>query len=864
MSKITIPKHTAKIEDFMGPLEIFYKARVWVSSTDFTDRLYAYFVEIGKEAKRHWDNTHYTKCAQLPSYFGLLESKEFKPDAEKRITERGRKWYEAYKVKDFKAVYSLIVDALSTMTFGRNNIGAIRSDSDFEVLNILIRGIILLNGMTKREYAVVLQKVIEEDVSFIDVLTQLIGLRATGKEPSIDSVENKYTDVKPFTFLCNLGFFEGDADGKMRLSPLISRSDMMRLCQLKISHPKVGGASVENGNASSDERAGIISSVSDDEEKINLDRLSLSLQIFKSARGEDKWQTCRDGYKDINVGPREYYDVVTADEILNFDSESFNQFLIKHSWMGQNGKAYPAIQKAITNIGNCNLHKKFVAELKTNPRFPSEYWTGEHLGGIGHSLISELLMKFHPSDYAMYNSKTHDALTFLGLIEGRFESDFTAEQYSRVLGIQAMIRQKMKEMKIQSRLEENSPDADFLTVNEFLYYVATNQQFIKEEMMKEQLKSVTRVKRQGERDLNSSDELMIRLMSALRTKPFAILAGHSGTGKSRMVRRLAYMTCRDERLLNGDNPGNFCMVQVKPNWHDSTDLLGYYSALEKKYKPTDFLKFICKAYAYPDVPFFVCLDEMNLAPVEQYFAECLSAMETGKMKNGEFVTDSLISRDIDAADLELKFTESKTWLDNHGLTIPRNLFVVGTVNMDETTCQFSRKVLDRAMTIEMNEIKFEDFGKKNDEPGEDDLLKDEKINTLLNGKTKAAALSERQIDLLNKLKDILESTPFVVAYRFANEYALYAEALKEFGGKDESEAFDHAVLMKVLPRIAGEYDAVKGIFEGEAKGATGKKKMGLMSLFLEGGSNGNQSRSLSCAKMREILARNESYLSFWP
>ncbi len=594
------------------------------------------------------------------------------------------------------------------------------------------------------------------------------------------------------------------------------------------------------------------------------DKLSFALRVFRAARGEDKWQTCRDGYKDLNVGMREYYDVVTADEILNFDSEAFKDFCCNRTWMGRNGSGFAAISQAIESAGGCDAHQQFFAALKTRPKFPSDYWDGERPGGVGHALISELLMKFHPSDYAMYNSKTHDALTFLGLIEGRFESDFTADQYSRVLGIQAMIRQKMKEMKIQSRLEEESPDADFLTVNEFLYYVATNQQFVKEEMMKEQLKPVTRVKRQGERDLNSSDELMIRLMSALRTKPFAILAGHSGTGKSRMVRRLAYMTCRDERLLNGDTPGNFCMVQVKPNWHDSTDLLGYYSALEQKYKPTDFLKFICKAYAYPDVPFFVCLDEMNLAPVEQYFAECLSAMETGKMKNGEFVTDSLISRDIDATDLELKFTESKTWLDDHGLTIPRNLFVVGTVNMDETTCQFSRKVLDRAMTIEMNEIKFEDFGKKNDEPGEDDLLKDEKINTLLNGKTKAAALSERQIDLLNKLKDVLESTPFVVAYRFANEYALYAEALKEFGGKDESAAFDHAVLMKVLPRIAGEYDAVKGIFEGDPKGATGKKKMGLMSLFLEGGSNGNQSRSLSCAKMREILARNESYLSFWP
>ena len=89
------------------------------------------------------------------------------------------------------------------------------------------------------------------------------------------------------------------------------------------------------------------------------------------------------------------------------------------------------------------------------------------------------------------------------------------------------------------------------------------------------------------------DELLKRLAAALRTKPFAILAGHSGTGKSQMVRRLAYMTCADEGLMaeakDKNAPGNFCMIQVRPNWHDSTDLLGYYSELGKKYRTTEFV-----------------------------------------------------------------------------------------------------------------------------------------------------------------------------------------------------------------------------------------------------------------------------------
>ena len=72
------------------------------------------------------------------------------------------------------------------------------------------------------------------------------------------------------------------------------------------------------------------------------------------------------------------------------------------------------------------------------------------------------------------------------------------------------------------------------------------------------------------------------------------------------------------------------MIEVKPNWHDSTELLGYYSNLSKGYQFKKFVKFLVKAKMYPEVPFFVCLDEMNLAPVEQYFAEILSILETRK------------------------------------------------------------------------------------------------------------------------------------------------------------------------------------------------------------------------------------------
>ena len=124
-------------------------------------------------------------------------------------------------------------------------------------------------------------------------------------------------------------------------------------------------------------------------------------------------------------------------------------------------------------------------------------------------------------------------------------------------------------------------------------------------------------------------------ITAIKSKPFLLLAGISGTGKSRIVRELAFMTCPKElQDEDGTTPGNYCMIEVKPNWHDSSELLGYYSSFNGGgYRFTKFDRFVVKAWLNPDVPFFVCLDEMNLAPVEQYFAEFLSVLETRSRDN---------------------------------------------------------------------------------------------------------------------------------------------------------------------------------------------------------------------------------------
>lgn len=127
-----------------------------------------------------------------------------------------------------------------------------------------------------------------------------------------------------------------------------------------------------------------------------------------------------------------------------------------------------------------------------------------------------------------------------------------------------------------------------------------------------------------------------------------LLAGISGTGKSRIVRELA-RACwnEDSEEFKAQKPKNFEMIQVKPNWHDSTELIGYVSRVSGSpiYVIGDFLRFITQAWENLDVPYFLCLDEMNLAPVEQYFAEFLSVIESRKSsEDGTITTDPILKK----------------------------------------------------------------------------------------------------------------------------------------------------------------------------------------------------------------------------
>lgn len=310
---------------------------------------------------------------------------------------------------------------------------------------------------------------------------------------------------------------------------------------------------------------------------------------------------------------------------------------------------------------------------------------------------------------------------------------------------------------------------------------------------------------------------MKSILNAIKTKPFVLLAGISGTGKSRLVRTLAYQTCSNPDLQDKNKPGNFELIPVRPNWHDSTELMGYISRINgEKYVTTTFLKFIAKAWKNLETPFFLCLDEMNLAPVEQYFAEYLSIIETRQVKDGKIGSDYLIAKsNFENEKLYTKLLEDLN-LENdkrfvEGISFPNNLVVIGTVNMDETTHSFSRKVLDRAMTFEMNDIDLnaglEEFKIDWDYP-QNYTSGSEVIGQFTAGNEVVNQFPESKlvIEYLQKINEQLEGTPFKIAYRVRDEFLIYCyyASQNKLDTNWLNIALDEMISMKILSRIEGD------------------------------------------------------------
>ncbi|MGM0751768.1 MAG: McrB family protein [Bacillota bacterium] len=294
-------------------------------------------------------------------------------------------------------------------------------------------------------------------------------------------------------------------------------------------------------------------------------------------------------------------------------------------------------------------------------------------------------------------------------------------------------------------------------------------------------------------------EDVINLFLSLKTKPFVILSGISGTGKTKIVQLFA------ESLGAMTDNGQFALIPVRPDWSDGSDLIGYRD-IKGEFQAGPLTKILMEANKpeNSDKPYFLLLDEMNLARVEYYFSDLLSVMESRDRQDGEMVSAPVVEEE-----------------EVGRLLLRDNFYIIGTVNMDETTHPFSPKVLDRANTIEYNDVVLDHFGF---------LIKDsiaEPVaidNQLLAGRflnLKDAFFDHEELvrkvtGLLVEVNTLLEPIKAHFGYRVRDEICFYMIYNNEGQLMEFDDAFDYQLVQKVLPRLTGNdlktEEALKKLF----------------------------------------------------
>jgi MoxR-like ATPase len=258
-------------------------------------------------------------------------------------------------------------------------------------------------------------------------------------------------------------------------------------------------------------------------------------------------------------------------------------------------------------------------------------------------------------------------------------------------------------------------------------------------------------------------------LNFLGRKHFVILSGLSGTGKTQLALQYARAV---HGLAAGEKDPFLFVCPVRPEWTDPTSLLGYYDVLSGRYEVPRFLEAVLVATAHREVPVFVILDEMNLARVEYYFSDVLSAMETEEdmrlHQNGvpyEGTTGTPVRPD---------------------LPLPPNLYVIGTINIDETTNPLSNKVLDRAVIIDMSAVDLAGFfdGLAVREPALAESV---------------AAVRER----LTRLEGVMAAEGLGFGYRVAEEVVRYHAFATGKLGAPADEVADELMVQKVLVKLRG-------------------------------------------------------------
>ena len=233
MAKLIVPKHTADLDYIMSALKVYYDADGWVTMSDYKDLLFNHLRAIGKEIERNPDQTHYTKCSEIPRYFGFLERFEIgNASSDVRITDLGRMFYENMLEEDYTKVHENIIESLETVIFGRDNDGC-GSDCDLEAPCIIIKAALLLDGISNKEAAYILGQMLDNELSFSESIDKVKLMRRRGDTSYHSSVTS---DIKFIPFFKRIKFFDDGLSRKTIVSRKVRIKYEERLMRLSIKN----------------------------------------------------------------------------------------------------------------------------------------------------------------------------------------------------------------------------------------------------------------------------------------------------------------------------------------------------------------------------------------------------------------------------------------------------------------------------------------------------------------------------------------------------------------------------------------------------------------------------------------------------
>lgn len=330
-----------------------------------------------------------------------------------------------------------------------------------------------------------------------------------------------------------------------------------------------------------------------------------------------------------------------------------------------------------------------------------------------------------------------------------------------------------------------------------------------------------------------------RYITSLLTKPFVILTGNSGTGKTRIAKQFSQYL---ERTIDGKK--NWLIIPVGADWTDNTKMLGFYNPLEERYISTPTLDFILQSIKNPSIPYFLILDEMNLSHVERYFSDFLSAMESDEAIPLYKVVENKVEENAAIPEK---------------IRLPKNLFVTGTVNIDETTYMFSPKVLDRSNVVEFKPEKeavldlITGTVDANNVAAAGNGVAEGFMDLaaiIRNGKCNVEQSKLEQVrEFLGSIYEELQESGFEFAYRTVKEIRQYFAAAYELQKDDFdiTRTMDEQIVQKILPKIYGDRKQIGELLD------TLEKKCS------EGIEDSSEEMTLSLKKIEQMKKRLDKY-----